>query len=168
MQQAHCANTRITIAEAVGSEWRRPKHPQSLPLLIGRKSQQLSEKGYCIKAACDSLLRQLQHVLESDKKVWTEKVGAPPGIISLFLMRTQAPLLGEATGIIPLFRLCLFSYKICCCHSLKVSGCAAVWGELRMCSQRLSWISLRMKLQDQRKLHCRPKHVFPQQFSLCL
>lgn len=55
---------------------------------------------------------------------------------------------------------------------LKVSGCGKMCSTLRgnygFASRRLGWIGLLMKLQDQHKLHCRPKHVFPLCFGLCL
>lgn len=55
---------------------------------------------------------------------------------------------------------------------LKVSGrgkrSSSLWGNCGYASGRLHWICLWMRLQDQHKLHCRPKHVFPRCFGLCL
>ena len=55
---------------------------------------------------------------------------------------------------------------------LKVSGCgkrsSSQWGNYGYASRRTRRIRLWMRLQDQHKLHCRPKHVFPRCFGLCL
>lgn len=45
-------------------------------------------------------------------------------------------------------------------------GVLAYRGNYGYVSGRLRWIRHWMKLQDQHKLHCRPKHVFPQCFGV--
>lgn len=55
---------------------------------------------------------------------------------------------------------------------IKVSGLGVEefqsMRELWICQSVPGLIHFLMKLQDQHKPHCRPKHVFPQCFGLCL
>lgn len=144
---------------ALGLQWwsqldlsGRDRSKDSFPLLIRRKSQQLSEEGYCIKAVCNSLLRQLPHVFADWQGLKWKGLSSTLDHFTIPHARPSSSA-GRSGWHHPPFQIMpLFPTK----HAAAILKKFLVWGELRMCSLRLSWISLRMELQDQRKLHCRP------------